>query len=65
MNLDEKEIILKEFQSFINWLLLKNDVKHDGTRFGYRNTTGYFVHEKIRDLENEFIEYLRENGFYE
>lgn len=63
-NPDERELILKEFQSFIDWLRVKNNVKYDGTRFGYRDIGGCFVDEKIRHLENEFIEFFWEKGYY-
>lgn len=62
--MNEKEIVLQEFQEFINFLHRKNAIKHDGTRFGFFDIRGEFVQRKIRDLEDEFIEFLKEKGYY-
>ena len=62
--MDKREVVLTEFQGFINWLYEQNAVKYEGTRFGYQDMRGEFTHAKIRDLENQFIEFLRERGYY-
>jgi uncharacterized protein YggL (DUF469 family) len=62
---DKREIVISEFQNFINWLHEKNAYLHDGTRFGFRDISGEFAQQRIRALEDEFIEYLKEKGFYD
>lgn len=63
--MNKRDVVVEEFQSFISWLYQKNMVENDGTRFGYRTIVGDFVEQRIREIENEFAQYLREKGYYE